>query len=357
MKNIAILYGGRSGEHEVSLESGASVFKNMNKSLYQPVLIGVDLEGVWYLQNEHNLSENKKSLTIEHLEKYIISVVPGRGLYCNNKKLEIDIMFPVLHGTFGEDGTLQGLLESAGLPYAGAGVLSSSIGMDKAVAKQLWIQSGLHVVPFITVKDGYSSMTDDPLEQAIEELGFPLFVKPANAGSSVGITKAENIKELKEGVKNGFKFDTKLLIEPAIAGREIECSVIGNRKPVSFLPGEVSPVDFYDYDSKYIHPENVKLSIPADLTDTIKNEVKETAEKAFTVIGAEGFARVDFFIEKDTNSILINEINTLPGFTEISMFAKMCNASGLLYMDMLTKIIQLAEERYKQRNSLVFRKE
>ena len=357
MKTIAILYGGKSGEHEVSLKSGGSIYTNIDKTLFRPVLIGVDHEGIWYLQKSPGFREDKKSLKLESSEDLIVSVVPGRGLYCGEKKLGIDIAFPVLHGTFGEDGTLQGLLEIAGVPYAGAGVLGSALGMDKAAAKQIWIQSGLPVVPFITIRDGFSLLLENPMEQAAREFGFPLFIKPANAGSSVGVTKASSLEELKKGVTNGFRYDTKLLLEPAINGREIECSVIGNANPVSFLPGEVISEDFYDYDSKYIHPESVKLSVPADLTDNERNKIKDAAEKAFTAVGAEGFARVDFFIEKDTGKILINEINTIPGFTEISMFAKLCDVSGLPYKEMLSEIIHLAEERHRQRKKLIFKKD
>ena len=183
MKTIAILYGGKSGEHEVSLMSGGSIYTNLDKTLFRPVLIGVDHEGIWYLQKFPEFKEDKKTLKLEISEKLVISVIPGRGLYCETKKLEIDLVFPVLHGTFGEDGTLQGLLETAGIPYAGAGVLGSAVGMDKAVAKQIWIQSGLPVVPFITVRDDTSLIIDDLLGRAVEEFGFPLFVKPANAGS------------------------------------------------------------------------------------------------------------------------------------------------------------------------------
>lgn len=357
MKTIAILYGGKSGEHEVSLNSGGSIYTHLDEALFRPVLIGVDHEGIWYLQKFPDFREDKKSLKLETSENLIVSVVPGRGLYCEGKKLEIDLVFPVLHGTFGEDGTLQGLLEIAGVPYAGAGVSGSAIGMDKALAKQIWLQSGLPVVPFITVRAGSGFQEEHTLKNAVEKFGFPLFVKPANAGSSVGVTRVNSLEELRSGVKNGFRYDTKLLIEPAIEGREIECSVIGNADPVSFLPGEVISDDFYDYDSKYIHPESVKLSVPADLTDNEKNIIKETAEKAFLTAEAEGFARVDFFIEKNTGKIMLNEINTLPGFTEISMFAKLCGVSGLPYKEMLSEIIHLAEERYRLRKRLVFKKD
>jgi D-alanine-D-alanine ligase len=344
-------------EHEVSLRSGGAVFSHLDRELYVPLLIAVDHYGVWYLQQNPCFEEDKKTLTIHRNENSIVSVIPGLGLFYNNKKIEVDIVFPVLHGTFGEDGTLQGLLELAGLPYAGYAVLGSALGMDKAMAKQIWIQSDLPVVPFSVVNDKSATHINNSLDLVIEKFGFPLFIKPANAGSSVGVTKANSRDELEWGVKSGFKYDRKLLIEPAIEGREIECSVIGNSEPVSFLPGEVISGDFYDYDSKYIHPESVKLSVPAHLKDNLKKEIKAKAEKAFLAVGAEGFARVDFFIEKETENILINEINTLPGFTEISMFAKLCDVSGLPYKDMLTEIIHLAEARFEIKSKLIFRKE
>ncbi len=357
MKTIAIMYGGKSGEHEVSLRSGGSVYSHLDRLLYEPILIAVDHDGIWYLQQNPGFEEDGKTLTFERSESNIISVIPGIGLYCKSKLLVIDFAFPILHGTFGEDGVLQGLLEMAGLPFAGSGVLGSAIGMDKAMAKHIWIQSGLPVVPFITARDTKSIPIEDPVNQAIEAFGFPLFVKPANAGSSVGVTKVNNKKELENGIINGFRYDTKLLIEPAVTGREIECSVIGNNDPVSYLPGEIITGDFYDYDSKYVHPETVQLETPADLTEEEISRIKELAEEAFITVGAEGFARVDFFIEAESGNILINEINTLPGFTEISMFAKLCDVSGLNYRDMLTEIINLGEERYKKRSNLIFRKE
>jgi len=357
MKNVVILYGGRSGEHEVSLRSGASVFSNLDRTLYNPILIGVDHSGIWYLQKKPEFQKDKKSLTLNKYKDAIVSAIPGIGLFCANKKIEIDIVFPALHGTFGEDGTLQGLLELLNIPYAGSSVLGSALGMDKAVSKQLWIQSNLPVVPFLTIRNDGTNHLTESIEKIIKEFDFPIFVKPANAGSSVGVTKINSAEELEKGINNGFKYDSKLLIEPAITGREIECSVIGNFSPISFLPGEVSSTDFYDYDSKYIHPETVEIITPAVLSKSEIVSIKDIAEKAYTTVNAEGFARVDFFIEKKSGNILINEINTLPGFTEISMFAKLCDVSGLPYKDMLTKIINLAEKRHIRRNKLLFKKE
>ncbi len=357
MKNIVILYGGKSGEHEVSLQSGGSVFLNLDRSLYNPILIGVDHSGIWYLQKNTGFQKDKKSLILTKKKDTVVSAIPGMGLFCDNKKIEADIIFPVLHGTFGEDGTLQGLLELINIPYAGSSVLGSALGMDKAVSKQLWIQENLPVVPFLTIRNDESNQLSKLIEKSIKEFVFPIFVKPANAGSSLGVTKTNSVVELEKGINNGFKYDTKLLIEPAVTGREIECSVIGNFSPVSFLPGEVISSNFYDYDSKYIHPETVELITPAVLSESEIISIKKIAEKAYTTVNAEGFARVDFFIEKKSGNILINEINTLPGFTEISMFAKLCDVSGLPYKDMLTRIIQLAEERYKRKNKLIFRKE
>ena len=354
MKTIAILYGGKSGEHEVSLRSGGSVYSHLDRTLFNPVLIAVDHDGIWYLQQNPDFENDKRTLTFERKEKFIVSVIPGLGLYCNNEKLEVDIVFPVLHGTFGEDGTLQGLLELTGLPYAGSSVLGSAIGMDKAVAKHIWIQSDLPVVPFITARN--ITPIEESIKEALKIFKLPLFVKPANAGSSVGVTKVNSKEELRNGIILGFRYDTKLLIEPAVEGREIECSVIGNSEPVSFLPGEVISGDFYDYDSKYIHPETVKLKTPAEIRGKQADKIRKIAEKAFVAIGAEGYARVDFFIEAGSGKILINEINTIPGFTEISMFAKLCDVSGLPYKDMLTKIIKLAEERHTRRKKLIYKK-
>ncbi|MCF6335883.1 MAG: D-alanine--D-alanine ligase [Spirochaetales bacterium] len=356
MKTIVILYGGRSGEHEVSLRSGGSIFTHLDRSLYTPILIGVDHEGIWYLQETPGFETDGKSLKLLKNKELIISVIPGKGLYCNNKKLETDLIFPVLHGTFGEDGTLQGLLEIAGIPYAGARVLGSAIGMDKAIAKQIWIEQELPVVPFKILVDDHSMISADSLKSIIDDFGFPLFIKPANAGSSLGVSKINSLRDLDRGIEEGFRYDTKLMIEPAITGREIECSVIGNDNHVSFIPGELISEDFYDYDSKYVHPENTELSIPADLTESQILSIQKIAEKAFSAAGIEGFARVDFFIEKKSGEIMLNEINTLPGFTEISMFAKLCSADGLSYKGMLTKIIGLAEERYAKREKLSFKK-
>jgi D-alanine-D-alanine ligase len=357
MKTIVILYGGKSSEHEVSLRSGGAVYTNLDRSRFRPLLIAVDHDGTWYYQENPGFENDNKTLTLVKNENLLVSVIPGRGLYCEGRKIQSDIIFPVLHGTYGEDGILQGFLETADLPYAGAGVLGSAIGMDKALSKQVWKQSGLPVVPFITVRTGAESEIEISLKEAAAEFGYPLFVKPANAGSSIGVEKANTMEELRQSVENGFRFDVKLLIEPAIEGREIECSVIGNMNPVSFLPGEVISDNYYDYNSKYIHPENVTRSIPADLTVHMKNEIKETAEKAFYTAGIEGFARVDFFIENSSGRILLNEINTLPGFTDISMFAELCTVSGLSYRDMLTKIINLAEERHNIRSSLIYKKD
>ncbi|MCD6397138.1 MAG: D-alanine--D-alanine ligase, partial [Spirochaetaceae bacterium] len=327
------------------------------RTLYNPILIGVDHSGIWYLQEKPGFQKDKKSLALIKNKDAIVSAIPGIGLFCANDKIDTDMIFPVLHGTFGEDGTLQGLLELINIPYAGSSVLGSALGMDKAVSKQLWIQSNLPVVPFLTIRNDESNQLSELIEKSINEFEFPIFVKPANAGSSVGVTKTNSVEELEKGINNGFKYDTKLLIEPAVTGREIECSVIGNFLPVSFLPGEIISSDFYDYDSKYIHPETVKLVTPAVLSESEIISIKEIAEKAYTIVNAEGFARVDFFIEKKSGNILINEINTLPGFTEISMFAKLCDVSGLPYKDMLTKIIQLAEKRHVRRNKLLFKKE
>ncbi len=347
MENIIILYGGTSGEHEVSLRSAGSVFKHIDKTKYSVTLIGIDTEGKWYLQNSPRYGEDGESLIIE--KDSPVSIIPGKGFFSEGELIKTDFVFPVLHGTFGEDGTIQGLLEIMGIPYAGSGVLGSAAGMDKSISKLLWQQKGLPVVPCMEVRDGSETV----LEDAEKEYGYPLFIKPARAGSSVGVRRAENRDELYECVEYAFQFDTKLVIEPSIAGREIECSVIGNSRPESFPPGEILlKKGFYDYKSKYLNTENAETVVPADLKEKEKREIMELAVKAFMAVGAQGFARVDFFIENSSKRILINEINTIPGFTSISMFAKMCESAGVGYSTMLGKVIDLGKEIFTEKKKL-----
>lgn len=347
MINLAILYGGKSGEHEVSLRSAGSVYRHIDRSKYNTILIGVTTEGEWFLQKNAVYLDDGESLGIMDGEP--VSIHPGKGLFSNRKNLSVDFVFPLLHGLFGEDGTLQGALETADLPYAGSGISGSAVGMDKCMSKYIWQQRGLPVVPFLEI----NSLQDKNIEIAAKKLGFPLFVKPARAGSSVGVRKVEKLSELVPLLKYSLQFDTKALIEPAIEGREIECSVLGNSIPESFAPGEVVVTDgFYDYSNKYFNSGKSYLIVPADLSAGQKSKIMTLARKAFLAVGASGFARIDFFMEKHTGKILLNEINTLPGFTSISMFAKLCEEGGISYSQVINRVIMHGMEIYRKRKSL-----
>ncbi|HRU28713.1 MAG TPA: D-alanine--D-alanine ligase family protein [Treponema sp.] len=362
-KTVAVIYGGRSGEHEVSLISAASVVRNLDKEQYKVLLIGIDKQGVWYLQNEAELRrclDGAAALEIQVDETRRISAVCGGGTKETfstpaTGPIAVDVVFPVLHGTFGEDGTIQGLFEMVNVPYVGAGVLGSSIGMDKEIAKILWLHAGLPVVPFISVRKLDWASTEKRkqiIERAERDFMYPLFVKPSCAGSSVGASKAPDRPGLEQAVAEALLWDDKVLIEPFVPAREVECSVTGNERPEAYTPGEIIPThEFYDYEAKYIDPDGAALLIPADLTETEFRTIREIAIKAYKAAELSGLSRIDFFVRKDTREILLNEVNTMPGFTTISMFPKMCEASGLSYPDLLDKLINLAQERHEQRNS------
>jgi D-alanine-D-alanine ligase len=277
----------------------------------------------------------------------------------DGKKLDIDFIFPILHGTFGEDGTIQGLLELADIPYAGSGVMGSSVGMDKEIIKKIWKAAGLDTVPFLSVNSEESGKTGNYLERALAEaekmFGYPLFIKPARGGSSVGISRVENRADSLEAVKKAFRFDNRVLIEPAVDAREIECSVIGNLDAEAFVPGEIAPThEFYDYEAKYIDENGALLIIPANISEEMIARVQKTAVEAYKAAGIEGMARVDFFIDRKSGRLLLNEVNTIPGFTSISMFAKMCEAGGLPYPELLDRLIVLGTQRLETRKGLVF---
>lgn len=357
--NIGLVFGGRSGEHEVSLQSAKSIYESLDKNKYNVFLIGVDKQGHWLLGNPANYLLNSGNPKLIALNKSgsanivpvnktekseLISLDSGLGLG------KIDVFFPIIHGTYGEDGSLQGLFEMIDCAYVGSGVTGSALGMDKDVQKRLLTQAGIKTAKFMTVrKNQWSSKT---LNDVIKIFAFPVFVKPANLGSSVGITKAHNLSELKKSVSDAFKYDTKILIEEYIKGREIECSVIGNEKPIVSLPGEVLPThEFYSYEAKYIDENGAYLKIPADLPDGIIKRIQELAIKTFTCLECYGFARVDFFLTPE-NVVFVNEINTLPGFTKISMFPKLFGATGIEYAQLLDKLIGFALEKKKEKDGL-----
>jgi D-alanine-D-alanine ligase len=361
MKTVIVLYGGRSGEHEVSLSSAASVVRNLGPH-WAVILAGITRDGAWYLQSEEELARgrgNSSPLRILTDPARLMSVIPGRGIAAEGKLLHPDVAFPVLHGSFGEDGLLQGLLENAMIPYAGAGVLGSSLAMDKDKVKRVWKEAGLPVAPSFTLRKETFARNekerDTLIAAAEEEFGYPLFIKPSGAGSSVGITKAHARGQVIPALETAFRFDTKALIEKSIYAREIECSVIGNASPRAFTPGEIIPShEFYDYTAKYLDPQGARLIIPANLESGEIERIKSLALRAYGAAEAEGMARVDFFVEKNTGNIIVNEINTIPGFTSISMFARMCAYDGLSYSELLDEILELGIRRFARRAELLY---
>jgi len=352
-KKIVVLFGGKTGEHEVSLRSAAAIVKNMDPELWEPVGIGIDYDGRWYLQDSASLYPKEDTLTLVRNPDSAVSVVPGRGLFADGEQLECACVFPALHGTFGEDGTLQGLMEITGLPYAGSDVLGSSLGMDKEMTKRIWQEAGLPVVPFITAD---AEETESLVSRIENSFGFPVFIKPVHLGSSVGVSRAANPLELERSLDAAFRFDTRVILEPEISGREIECAVLGNHTPRAYGPGEVAPShEFYSYEAKYIDPDGADLIIPALLPEPDLETIRDLAVRAFLAVKAQGLSRVDFFYENNSNRILLNEINTLPGFTSISMFPRMCIHGGISFRDLVTEIIHLGIERFNERKNLQFR--
>ena len=352
--NICILYGGRSGEHEVSLKSAASVVKNLDPAKYRVTAIGIDKAGRWHLQESvvsTLVPGQGDSLSIVP-SRHSVSIVPSDGIHAASGKLAIDCVFPVLHGDFGEDGTMQGLLELAGLPYVGAGVLGSAASMDKETAKRLWRDVGLPIVDFEVI---HRTSTTEARQAAGARLGWPLFVKPCSAGSSLGASRVTHERELDAALAHALQFDNRALLERYVDAREIECAVIGNAEPHAYVPGEIIPDkshSFYDYAAKYTDPEGAKLVAEASLDAPTRERIMRTAQAAYAAVRCEGMARVDFFLERKTGAVFLNEINTIPGFTNISMFPRMCEASGLAYPDLLDTLITLALNRDEGRKSL-----
>ncbi|MCI5606336.1 MAG: D-alanine--D-alanine ligase [Spirochaetia bacterium] len=371
--NIALIYGGRSGEHEISLISASSILRGMSKD-DKIVLIGIDKDGKWYLQDdsekERVCSDNSATLSIKANTSKMVTVIPGAAkdsLAVNGKSLEIDVVFPALHGTYGEDGRIQGLLDMADIPYVGCTTMASAVTMDKEKTKMIWQSVGLPVVPYVCIKKSTllnSVVFDEVVKATIEELGLPLFVKPCCAGSSNGASKANNQKELNYALMQAFQWDDKVLIEKAINAREIECSVTGNsvtfpsdsetEEVVAYIPGEIVPNHtFYDFDAKYNDPNGAALQIPANLSENDLEKIRKTACAAYKSLDATGLSRVDFFIDKDSGAVYLNEINTLPGFTSISMFPKMCEAAGLQFPELIKLLLDEAVQLYNAKKSLI----
>lgn len=346
---VAILFGGKSAEHEVSLVSARNVAEALDKKKYDPVLVGIDKSGRW-LPPSHSHSLIHQKPATEKLEA--LALMPeGQGALVSasgGSGRAIDVVFPILHGPFGEDGTVQGLLKLANVPFVGAGVLGSAVGMDKDVMKRLLKEAGIPVGKFRVIRAG-----EKPSFKSIaKELGLPLFIKPANLGSSVGVSKARDEKEFKAALKEAFRFDEKVIVEQFIKGREIECAVLGNDEPKASVPGEIIVHhDFYSYEAKYLDENGSSLEIPAKLPKAIQKRVQEIAIKTFKVLCCEGLARVDFFVT-GAGKIYVNEINTMPGFTNISMFPKLWEASGIPYAKLIDELIMLAMERHQRHQQL-----
>lgn len=353
--NVAILFGGKSAEHEVSLQSARNIIEAIDKKKYNPILIGIAKDGRWHLYKKSNFLINPKNPKLIKLNKSgdSVALIPqSEGKITNlsnakNNKI-IDVVFPILHGTFGEDGTVQGLLKLANVPFVGAGVLGSAVGMDKDVMKRLLRDARIPIAKFLVFENNEKIN----FKKVISELGLPVFIKPANLGSSVGISKVKNEKDFKKAIIEAFRYDRKILIEENIRGREIECSVLGNDKPKASVPGEVIVKDeFYSYETKYIDENGAIIKIPAELNKKEKKKVQEIAVKTFKALSCEGFGRVDLFLKKNGEAV-VNEINTIPGFTSISMYPKLWEASGISYADLIDRLIQLAIERFKKEKGL-----
>jgi D-alanine-D-alanine ligase len=351
---VGVLFGGRSGEHEVSLISAASVIQALDSEKYEAVPIGITKDGRWLAGTAaHKMLPD----VLRSGERVMLSADPNVAALVpvSNSRpdaLRVDVVFPVLHGTYGEDGTVQGLLDLAGLPFVGSGVLGSAVGMDKDMQKRLFLQAKLPVGDFLAVTRAEWEKSRGKVLSAIrKKFRFPVFIKPATLGSSVGMTKAHDAKELAAAMDLAAEFAQKILVERAIRGREIEVSVLGNEDPKASIPGEIVPHrEFYDYAAKYLE-EGTRLLIPAKLNRAQVKRFQEYAVRAFRALECLGMARVDFFLEQRTGRILLNEINTIPGFTSISMYPKLWEASGLSYRNLLDRLIELAlaQHREKQR--------
>lgn len=352
---VGILFGGKSAEHEVSLQSARNVANALDTNKYETVLIGINKAGAWLAPGVSErylaLASNKPTKAPEKSREVVMLAPSGEGILTRDSgeiEGKIDVVFPILHGPFGEDGTVQGLLKLADVPFVGAGVLGAAVGMDKDVMKRLLRDSGILTAKFEVIR----SHEKATFAEMKKKLGLPMFVKPANVGSSVGVSKVRDENEFKAALAHAFEFDTKVLVEEYIEGREIECSVLGNENPIASVPGElIVKSEFYSYEAKYLDPDAMVPQIPADLPKSTTKKIQEMAVAAFKALCCEGMARVDFFLAKD-GRVLVNEINTIPGFTNISMYPKMWEASGLSYSKLIDKLIELALERHATEKKL-----
>jgi len=357
---VGVLFGGKSAEHEISLLSAKNIVEAMDKEKYEVVLIGINKSGEWFLHadlaNCLLNADNAKLIQLTKAQENVTLVAKEKGNPLVNlsggcsSEAPLDVIFPVLHGTYGEDGTMQGLLKLANIPFVGAGVLASAVGMDKDVMKRLLRDAGIPIAKFLTVHSHEKHLID--FEKITETVGLPFFVKPANLGSSVGISKVKNKAEFEEKIDFAFQFDHKVLIEENVTGREIECSVLGNENPIASLPGEVIPQhEFYSYEAKYLDENGALFEIPAKLVEKEVREIQALVIRAYQVLCCEGMARVDVFLTPD-GRVILNEINTIPGFTRISMYPKMWESSGLSYQNLIDRLIALALQKYEKEQKL-----
>jgi D-alanine-D-alanine ligase len=352
---VAILFGGKSAEHEISVISARNIVEAMDKRKYEIVSIGIDKQGRWFFDEGGRLLQSSDQAQVKFQRRSnSTAVLPGATqtpMLTPRRALgEVDVVFPVLHGPFGEDGTVQGLLKLANLPFVGAGVLGSAVGMDKDVMKRLLRDAKIPIAKFLVFERSAASKIN--FTGVKRRLGSPFFVKPANLGSSVGISKVSVNQQLDSAVTEAFRYDNKILIEESIQGREIECSVLGNENPIVSLPGEIiTRHDFYSYDAKYLDEKGAQLVIPAALPKSIVKAIRGLALRTFKTLACEGMARVDFFL-RDNREIFVNEINTIPGFTKISMYPKLWEASGIPYGKLVDRLIRLALERFRREKDL-----
>ncbi len=355
---VGVIYGGRSGEHEVSLASAAAVFQNLDPDKYEAVPIRIEKDGRWALPDRApkvmKAADVIQGKQVDEPSAKEIQLAARPATQTLISGVDLDVVFPVLHGPYGEDGTVQGLLELANVPYVGAGVLASAVGMDKAVMKLVFAAKGLSICDYeVVFKHDWQRDEHAIMHRVASRLGFPVFVKPANLGSSVGISKAKHSVELRAAITFAAQFDRKIVVEAAVPNaREIECAVLGNDEPQASAPGEVIPSrEFYDYEAKYLD-EGSRTDVPAKLSEQQAAEIRALAIDAFKAIDCAGMARVDFLLARDTGVLYLNEVNTIPGFTTISMYSKMWEASGLSYPQLIDRLIALAIERHAAKQQL-----
>lgn len=355
---VGVVFGGKSAEHEVSLQSAKNIVDAMDKSRFDVVLLGIDKQGQWHVSDANNylLNANDPARIALNPSENSVALVPGiqqqQLIQAENSTPlpNVDVIFPIVHGTLGEDGSLQGMLRLANLPFVGSDVLASAACMDKDVTKRLLRDAGLSIAPFITLTRANREQISFSDVQA--QLGLPLFVKPANQGSSVGVSKVTNETQYHAAVNLAFEFDKKVVVETGIKGREIECAVLGNDEPQASTCGEiVLNSEFYAYDTKYIDENGAQVVVPADIDPAINDKIRAIAVQAYQTLGCEGMARVDVFLTPE-NDVIINEINTLPGFTNISMYPKLWQASGIGYSELITRLIELAIARHQVNSAL-----